>query len=177
MIRRQPCPRLWLMTDPRMGDALWTALARLPAGAGIVFRHYHHPDRRALYERVRMIARARRLVLVLAGPPALAIAWHADGAHGRSPHRHAARPLLRTAPVHNARERTAAIRAGADAIFLSPAFATRSHPGTAPLGAVRFGLLAQGAGTRVMALGGMNPSRARRLKALGADGWAGIDAF
>ncbi|WP_232455525.1 thiamine phosphate synthase [Sphingomonas sp. KC8] len=165
------------MTDPRMGDALWSALARLPAGTGIVFRHYGHPARRALYDRVRTIARARRLVLVLAGPPALAIAWRADGAHGRSPHRRVARPLLRTAPVHGMRERTAAIRTGADAIFVSPAFATRSHPGAAPLGVVRFGLLARGAGTRIIALGGMNPSRARRLKALGADGWAGIDAF
>jgi thiamine-phosphate pyrophosphorylase len=38
------------MTDERLGDALWTALRRLPRGAGIVFRHYATPpaERRAL---------------------------------------------------------------------------------------------------------------------------------
>ena len=31
MRRRQPLPRLWMMTDERQGDALWEALDRLPA--------------------------------------------------------------------------------------------------------------------------------------------------
>lgn len=177
MTCRQPCPRLWLMTDARMGEALWTALGRLPRGAGIVFRHYGLPDRRAIYERVRRIARARGLVLVLAGSPREAVAWKADGAHGRSPHRFAARPLLRTAPAHDAVEQAAAARHGADLVFLSPAFATRSHPGARALGPVRFGLLAGRGRLPVIALGGMDAPRYRRLRALGASGWAGIDAF
>jgi len=82
------------MTDQRMGDALWTALGQLPRGSGVIFRHYATRDRRALFERVRAVARKRRLVLVLAGTPRQAVAWRADGAHGRSPHRRAARPLL-----------------------------------------------------------------------------------
>ncbi|WP_380873134.1 hypothetical protein ACFB49_39610 [Sphingomonas sp. DBB INV C78] len=175
MIRRQPCPRLWLMTDPRMGDALWDALARLPAGAGVVFRHYGAAKRREIYEKVRRIARARRLVLVLAGPTKQAIAWKADGAHGRSLHRRAARPLIRTAPAHDARELVAA--KNADLIFLSPAFPTRSHPHAPALGPVRFGLLAGRTRKAVIALGGMDSRKGRRLKPLGADGWSGIDAF
>ena len=53
MNRRQPhpprlwhpkrLPRLWMMTDERQGDALWSALERLPRGAGVVFRHYSLP--------------------------------------------------------------------------------------------------------------------------------------
>jgi len=78
---RQPLPRLWLMTDERQGDGLLPAVARLPAGAGIVFRHYSLAEvaRRDLFDRVK--AAAPGLVL-LAGPAAEARAWGADGSHG-----------------------------------------------------------------------------------------------
>jgi len=177
MPARQPHPHLWLMTDERQGEALWTALARLPRGAGIVFRHYRTPaaERRRLYEAVRAVARRRRLLLVLAGPARTAAAWRADGAHGR-PLRRSARPLLRTAPAHDRSEMVAAVRAGADIVFLSPVFATRSHPGGSTLGPVRFGLIA-GSQAGVIALGGMNAGNARRLRPLGSYGWAAIDAL
>jgi len=174
MRSRQPLPRLWLMTDERMGDALWAALGRLPRGSGVIFRHYATCDRRALFERVRTIARKRRLVLVLAGTPRQAVAWRADGAHGRSPHRRAARPLLRTAPAHDARELAAA---RAQAVLLSPVFPTRSHAQARTLGPLRFALLARRASRPVIALGGMEARRFRRLASLGAYGWAAIDAL
>lgn len=179
MRRRHPLPRLWLMTDERQGEALWRALNRLPRGAGVVFRHYRTPlaERRALYECVRAVTRARGLVLVLAGPPRDAIAWRADGAHGRSPHRTSARPLLRTAPAHDARELVAGQRRGAALLFLSPVFSTRSHPGAQTLGPVRFGKLVKGYAKNIIALGGMSRSRDDRLAALGAYGWAAIDAW
>jgi len=162
------------MTDERMGDALWTALARLPRNSGVIFRHYAARERRALFERVRAIARKRRLVLVLAGTPRQAAAWRADGAHGRSPHCSAARPLLRTAPAHDARE-VAASRA--HAVLLSPAFTTRSHAQARPLGPLRFAMLARSSSRPVVALGGMDARRFRRLAPLGAYGWAAIDAL
>jgi thiamine-phosphate pyrophosphorylase len=177
MPARQPVPNLWLMTDERQGEGLWTAIAALPRGSGIVFRHYHTDPatRRRLFDAVRRIARARRLMLVLAGSPRQAAAWRADGAHGRRFVR-TARPLLRTVPVHDRRELRAAARAGAERLFLSPAFPTRSHPGAPALGPVRFGLMARGhAG--VIALGGMDARRARRLQALGSSGWAAIDSL
>lgn len=173
----QPPPRLWLMTDERQGEALWKALDGLPRGAGIVFRHHRTPppERRALFVLVRAVARARRLTLVLAATPRLAVAWRADGVHGRRPANHA-RPLLHTAPVHDLREFHAARRAGAALMFVSPVFATRSHPGERVLGPLRFGTIARG-GRHIVALGGMNPPRARRLDALGSYGWAAIDAL
>ena len=174
MRSRQPLPRLWLMTDERMGEDLWDALARLPRGSAVIFRHYATRDRRALFDRVRSVARKRRLVLILAGTPGEAVAWRADGAHGRSPHRRSSRPLLRTAPAHGAGELGTA---KADAVLLSPVFATRSHPGRPPLGPIRFGMLAQMAVVPVIALGGMDARRFRCLARLGAYGWAGIDAF
>lgn len=174
MRSRQPLPHLWLMTDERMGDCLWDALARLPGGSGVIFRHYATRERRALFERVRVIARRRRLVLVLAGSPRQAAAWRADGAHGRSRHLNGARPLLRTAPVHSRRELATA---RAHALLLSPVFATRSHPAAKALGLARFGLMARGSAVPVIALGGMDVRRFRAMARLGAYGWAGIDAL
>jgi thiamine-phosphate pyrophosphorylase len=167
------------MTDERQGEVLWAALAALPRGAGVVFRHHRTPpdERRRLYEKVRAVARRRRLVLVLAGPARVAAAWRADGAHGRAIRR-SIRPLLFTAPAHDRSELVAAREAGADLVFLSPLFATRSHPGGRTLGLVRFGMIAQAEPrTCVIALGGMDATRARRLRELGSYGWAAIDAL
>jgi thiamine-phosphate pyrophosphorylase len=174
MHTRQPLPRLWLMTDERTGEDMWDALARLPRGSGVIFRHYRTRERRALFERVRAIARRRRLVLVLAGSPREAAGWRADGVHGRSPHRRTLRPLLRTAPVHDARELAAA---KGHAVLVSPVFDTRSHPGGRTLGALRFATLAQRSAMPVIALGGVDARRFGRLAPLGAYGWAAIDSL
>ena len=169
----RPLPKIWLMTDERQGDALFDALARLPRGAGVIFRHHATPpaERRPLFEQVRRIAKRKGLLLILAGTPRDAIGWHADGNHGRSPHR----ARIRTAPAHNALELIAAERAGADLILLSPVFATRSHPGKQGLGRVRFNALAQVTKRPIIALGGMTAKRARSLN--GIYGWAAIDAW
>jgi len=170
MQRRQPLPRLWLMTDERQGESLWEALERLPRGAGIVFRHYGLPavERRRLFARVRKVIRRKRLLLLGAEMRFLG----ADGVHNGC-----GRAAFRTASAHNHAELKAAERGGAALVFVSPVFATRSHPGGKPLGRVRFGLLARQARIPIIALGGMDSRRWRSLKALGAYGWAGIDAW
>jgi thiamine-phosphate pyrophosphorylase len=176
MHRRQPqtLPRIWLMTDERQGgacqgDGLADALQRLPKGGGIIFRHYGlpHQQRVALFAKVKRIARKRRQILLQAGP----LVGRADGRHGIPT------TGLWTAPVHNVRERIAAERSGAALLFASPVYATRSHPGSVPLGRVRFGMLIRGAKTPVIALGGMDQKRAKCLKLFNIYGWAAIDAF
>ncbi len=172
MPRRHPrpstFPRRWLMTDERLGDALWTAIDALPRGSGIIFRHYATAPkaRRQLFERVRNAARRKGMLLVVAG---------SSVAQGRPQHGRESGAL--TAPVHSRREAIAAIRAGAALLFVSPVYATRSHPGAAALGPVRFGLLIRGLKLPVIALGGMDERRWRTLKPLGVYGWAGIDAW
>jgi thiamine-phosphate pyrophosphorylase len=160
------------MTDERQGEALWAALQRLPAGSGVVFRHYSLPQihRKLLFAQVRRIARRRRLLLILAGSPRLSRAWRADGVHGLEP----GSGGLRTAAAHNLREIRGAERAGAHLLFVSPVFATRSHPGARGLGPTRFHMLARSARQPVAALGGMNEERARRLR---VHRWAAIDAW
>ena len=172
MRRRHPLPRIWLMTDERLGDRLWEAMNRLPRGGGVVFRHYSLPlkTRRAMFERVARYARRRGLVLVVAGSHRLG---RANGVHNQ-PRRGDG---IVTRSVHSQRELVTATRHGADLVFVSPIFATHSHPKANALGPVRLGLMTQDRRTPVVALGGMDTDKFRRLRGLRLHGWAGIDAF
>lgn len=191
--RVKSLPRLWLFTDERISnERLLAAVARLPKGSGVIFRHYSlgTAHRRALFEAVRTVSRRRRLVLLVAGGwpggSMIGVAGRHQPGWGRR-HMVPGRAMgaagggkkagLLSMPVHDARDAEAARRAGADILFISPVFPTRSHPGGRALGAIGFGLLARRADGPVIALGGMSAARFRRLRALGADGWAGIDAL
>lgn len=177
MRKAKSIPRQWLMTDERLGgkdrgDALWRAVARLPIGGGIVVRHHGWPkeERRALARQLQKVAQRRRLTLIVAGISGFdGLHWH------RGAPRHQA-PLI-TASAHSARELHSAFRAGADVVFLSPVFATSTHPGARTLGATGFGLTRRGARGKVVALGGMNAKRDRHLRTAGAHGFAAISAW
>ena len=169
----QHLPRVWLISDARIDDWLEAALDCLPRGSGFVFRHYHLPpaERRRRFDQLKRQARRRGHVVVLSGGADEARRWGAEGAYG-SPQRLASGPaLLRLATVHSMRELAAAHRIGADAVLISPVFATASHPGARALGPLRFRLLARLARAPVIALGGMD---ARRARAIGARRWAAI---
>jgi thiamine-phosphate pyrophosphorylase len=163
---------LWLMTDERLGDRLWDAVERLPRGSGIVVRHYATPlaERRALFARLSRIAQRRRLVLLRAGSARL-------GRGEAGVHNGRAGGRIATRSAHNRIEAVAANRAGATAIFVSPVFATRSHPGAPARGPMRAAAIGRGLGVAVIALGGMDAARFRRLRGLGFHGWAAIDAW
>ena len=164
------------MTDPRFGDDLLPAIRRLPFGAGVIFRHYHlTPDSRlVLFRKVRRLCRQRGHMLVLAGDERTARKWGADGFHARAGPR-GSKNMVRTAPVHDRRELAEAHRNGVDLMLVSPVFATNSHPETKTLGRSGLAVLARLAGSgNVIALGGMNASKAARLR---IHGWAAIDAF
>lgn len=180
MTRRQPLPHIWLISDARNDAVLEAALARLPRGSGFVFRHYHLDSRarRFRFERLARIARVRKDIVILAGNTREACRWRAGGNYcapaqaGRGIGTQGGRLRLLTA--HSLREIGAANRLGADAVLLSPVFATRSHPGARPLGPLRFRLLAKRALAPVIALGGMDVRRAKRLR---TTRWAAIDGL
>jgi thiamine-phosphate pyrophosphorylase len=173
-------PSTWLVTDERVSTAaLLKGATRLPQGrGGILFRHHASGggERRRLFDQLATIARRRRLVLLLAGSARQAAAWGADGWHGRSVSG-AVRQLWHSMAAHNARELRAAERSGADLIFLSPLFPTRSHPGGRALGRRRFAALAHRASMPVMALGGVSAKHRGLLRGIGAAGWAAIDGL
>ena len=140
----------------------------------------------ALLRPLATLARRRRLVLLVAGDGRAALAQRA-GLHvpDRRPvsgllpvllaRRGGGGPLLSVA-AHGRAGIARARRLGADVVLLSPVFPTASHPGGAPLGLLRWAALARRAGRPVVALGGMDGRRSRRLPRLAA-GWAAIAAL
>lgn len=172
--RQRPLPKIWLVSDARNDAALERALARLPRGSGLIFRHYHLDPaaRRARFDELARIARRFAHVVALAGDARQARRWGADAAYGE-PARLARGPALpRLVTVHSLSELRRVNRV--DAVLLSPVFPTRSHPGARALGPLRFRRLARHSRAPVIALGGMT---ARRARGLGCAGWAAIDAF
>ncbi|KQZ65591.1 thiamine monophosphate synthase [Sphingopyxis sp. Root1497] len=179
-------PQRWLFTDARLGDAVLAAAAALPPGSGIVIRDDDRApgDRWRLVRHLARIAKTRSLLLLLAGPPALARRWGAGGVHLRRHHaKHAPQArrlgLIVSMPVHDPREARTARRARADLAFVSPLHPTRSHPGAPALGPAAWLRLARLAKAQAIALGGMTPARARALHRASAHeippGWAAID--
>jgi thiamine-phosphate pyrophosphorylase len=164
--RRQAVPVLWLFTDPVRLPNPRPAVARLPKRiSGVVFRHDDAPNRGALGRDLARICRAHQLVLVVAGDVRLAAALGA-GVHLRGgcwPGVVRPKHCLVTSSAHSAVQLRRARRAGARLAFLSPVFATASHPGASALGPHRWAGLARQAGIAVGALGGIDGQSVRRL--------------
>lgn len=173
-----PWPREWLMTDERIGGRLWEAIDRLPAGGGIVFRHYATPaeDRLLLGKSVAAAARDRGLMLAVAGSRNLAIKLGASLVH--NPDSSGGLPC--SMAVHDQEQAQAARDSGAVLAFIAPIFPTRSHPVARLLDVRQAAALAKLAGCPAIALGGMDASRFRALDAALPGvfyGYAGIDCW
>ena len=155
MKRRQTSvPRQWLIADGRIGEQLESAVRRLPPGSGVLvlYRDMAPAQRARLLAKLRHLASNRGLVI-------------ADELAGES------------ARVHDLRELRRAGLAGVPLLFLSPIFPTRSHPDRHPLPTMEAAALLNLAKVPIIALGGMNARRFRRVERLGFHGWAGIDAW
>lgn len=157
---------------------------RLPRGAGVLARGLTP----SVLLRLRGVVRRRGLLLILGGDPAAALRARC-GLHLPD------RPLppnlaaflaarRRGAPwawlslaVHGRMAVARARRLGADFGFVSPAFATASHPGAAGLGPLRWGLLARRLGRPAVALGGVKGATAGRLPRGRLAGFAAIGAL
>jgi thiamine-phosphate pyrophosphorylase len=163
---------LVLMTDDRQTD--WVRAARaLPRGSVAVIRARDCKARARLFAALRPIAHLR---LLIADDPVLAA--KADGLHlpqarmKEAPHWRAMRPgWIITTSAHSLAALLAAREV--DAIFLSPVFATASHPGARALTPVRAAFIAAAARVPVYALGGISARNAALL----APAFAGIAAI
>jgi thiamine-phosphate pyrophosphorylase len=158
-------PVLWLFTDAaRLPDPL-AAIARLPRGGlcGVVFRHDGVAGRADLAMQVARLCRKRGLPLVVAGDARLSARVNA-GLHlrgGRWPDsrrpRQRQRSALVTSSAHDIAELRRAVSAGAEIIFLSPAFPTLTHAGSTALGAARWANIARRkVNAKIYSLGGVN---------------------
>lgn len=163
------------MTDDRHAE--WAAAARrLPRGSVVVIRGRDSDARAGLFEALRAVPHLRLLV---ADDPVLAA--RADGLHlpetrlCEAPHWRAMRPdWIITASAHSL---AALLRARElDAVFLSPVFATASHPGASWLTPARAAFIAAASPVPVYALGGVM-ARNAALLAPSFDGIAAISSL
>jgi thiamine-phosphate pyrophosphorylase len=175
---------LLFFTDPaRTPDPARTA-ANLPRGAAIVFRAFGAPDAEAQGLRLKAVARARGLVLLVGADPRLAARIGADGVHlperaaGLARRIRQAHPRwIVTCAAHSLPAARRAAQGGADAAVVSAVFPSRSPSAGPPIGPLRLASLVRRAGLPVYALGGVNDATAGRLRAAGLAGLAGIDGF
>lgn len=137
----------------------------------------------------RRAALAKQLIalphrLLIAGDARLAAAYGAAGLHlpevraAEAPHWRARHPgWIITTAAHSLGGLLRAGTFGADAVFLSPVFATASHPGRRALGAARAALMAAEASLPVYALGGIDARKAALLLQTRFQGLAAINAL
>lgn len=173
-------PALLFFTDPQRTPDPVAIAQRLPRGTGIVYRAFGAADAVEIGRRLAAVARRRGLVLLVGADPRLAAAIGAHGLHLPERLAHQARRLRRrgwivTAAAHSLGAARAA--RGADAVVVSPLFASNSRSAGRPLGATRFAALVRAAGRPVYGLGGITAATARRLAGSGAIGLAAVEVF
>jgi thiamine-phosphate pyrophosphorylase len=175
----QPLPRAWFMTDPKRTPHPERIVARLPAGFGVIYRHFGAWDRFETGRALANACRAQGLVLLVSADPDLARAIHANGVHWPLARLRGVRARksgwVETASAHSARDVARASRLGVDAVILSTVFESGSASAGRPMGVLRFRGIARTAALPVYALGGITPGNAARAMTHAA-GWAAIDA-
>jgi thiamine-phosphate pyrophosphorylase len=161
-------PPLWFLTDPQRTPDPCAVAAALPAGWGVIFRHFGAADRTEQAQRLAAIARRNRLHLLIAADPTLALAVGAGGVHWPFARRAEARQWRKrfrvmTISAHTPAELRAAMRAGADGVLLSAVFPSASPTAGKPYGHIRFRALARSASAPVYALGGVDADNSAKI--------------
>lgn len=182
-VRARALPPVLVFTDPDRMPRPWDIALRLPAGAGMVYRHFGDPDAETVARRLRAATRQAGVMLLIGMDADLADRVGADGVHlperalaaayalgGRRP------DWVLTGAVHSA------VAAGSardlDAVVLSPVFPAGGASTPRPaLGEAGLATAAAGATCPVYALGGIGPDNIGELARCGAWGVAGVEAF
>ncbi len=169
---------LAFLTDRARAPEPEIIIGALPPGAAVILRDYDAPHRTALAQNLKALCTARDVLFLVGADPALADTIGADGVHFPSWTNILSTPgKITTTACHSARELEAAAAAGAQLAFLSPAFATQSHPDSEPLGVALFTSIARTSPLPVLALGGVDETNAARLTGRNVTGLAAISAF
>jgi thiamine-phosphate pyrophosphorylase len=171
-------------TDPLRTPDPAAIAARLPRGAAVVFRAFGSDDALEQGRALLRVCRRRGLVLIVGADAGLAARLNADGVHlpqrlaGRVGEIRALRArFLVTAAAHDLPAALTARGAGAQALVVSPIFASGSPSAGRPIGPRALALLIRRVGGPVYALGGVTERTARALADTGAIGVAAVEAL
>lgn len=174
-------PPAFFLTDPERTPDPETVVAGLPAGWGVIYRHFGAPDREIVARRLLKLCRARKILLLIGADAELAAKIGADGVHwpkrlaGQS-RKWRRRFKLQTMSGHR-RDNFGQIGTfPVNAVLFSTVFPSRSVSAGAAMGAARFRALATSLPFPVYALGGVTPENGLSISdsaGLAAiDGWA-----
>lgn len=178
-------PNLLLVTDHKRLEDPLPAIAKLPRGAGVIFRHYEDRGRAGLAVDAMRLARKRNIRLLIGNDWKLAMRIGADGVHFAEGLVHLSLLVRRRGPkdwiitsaAHGRTAVVAAKMAKVDAILLSSVFPTFSHTDRRLLGVLKFSSLCHFASMPVYALGGINSRNVKRLSGSSISGIAAISAL
>lgn len=168
--------------DDRLADPR-PMMPRLPRGASVILRSKQAIDDTTA-RAVLQTARTHHLKLLIAGDVKLAHRIGADGVHLPNAMLHALPKLRRLYPrllfsaaCHSDQALRLAAQGGADAAFLSPLFATRSHPDAPTLGVIQARRMLRDTSLAVYGLGGIKTKTASCLRSLPLVGFGAIDGW
>lgn len=179
----RPLPPLLFFTDPARTPRPWETAARLPTGAGVVYRAFGAADAVETGLRLREATRAAGVVLLVGLDAELAEQIEADGVHLPERALTAAYALSGRRPdwlLTGAAHSPETVRSARDlhALILSPVFpAGGASAAKQALGVGGFANLAAQAPCPVYALGGITARNIEALNESGACGLAGVDAI
>ncbi|MGH7027232.1 thiamine phosphate synthase [Brevundimonas sp.] len=175
-------PPLLFFTDPARTPRPWETAARLPAGAGVVFRSFGAADALETGLRLRAATKAAGVRLLIGLDADLAERIDADGVHLPERALSAAYALSGRRPdwlLTGAAHSLEAVKGARDldALVVSPVFqAGGASAARTALGIAGFKAMATAAPCPVYALGGISAANAADLNGSGACGIAGVDA-
>ncbi len=171
-----------LFTDPDRTPDPVGAVRNLPRGCAVVFRHFARADQLARAGAVANAAKAGGHTLLVAADPPLAEALDAAGVHWPEARlgeaaEWAGRFQVMTASAHSA-DAVMRAEALADAVFLSPVFASNSPSAAGrALGLEAAEAIARKTRVPVYALGGVNARTAPALIGRGFSGLAAVEGW
>ena len=161
-------PALLYLVDPKRGPNFLETAVNLPAGSGVVYRHFGDKNRLDIARRLRHITLSTKSILLIGNDAQLAKRVRADGVHwsesiiSNSAQWRSTFTIMTTAAhsrkaVHHAR------MLGLDAALYSCVFPSRSPSASKPTGAVKFRLLSKQLDFPIYALGGVSAHNAGRV--------------
>jgi thiamine-phosphate pyrophosphorylase len=167
-------PPILFLTDPdRVADP--TAIVpRLPAGSGLVYRHFGSDDRVIIARALSRACAEHEIAFLISADPGLARATKATGVHWPErklpeTRRWRGQFALQTASAHSPDAIRRANRAGMNAVLVSTVFPSASPSAGHPMGPIRLRNLERRARVPIYALGGLTSANAGQIA-----GFAGI---
>lgn len=175
---------LILMTEAKRLSYIENAVARLPEGSAVIYRHFGAEDRHVRAATLRKLTTKLHHQFLIGDDPELAVESGADGVHFRRDAKVEAPNVWRQKKPHWLIT-MAGLKigtysgdlSGLDGLFLSSIFPSQSPSAGHPIGVEALTGFAGQLNIPIFALGGISPETAPELVGSGAAGLAGVSGI